>query len=479
MKLSTLLPHLIAPKDVEITGISSNSKDINPGYVFFAIRGINVNGENFIDDAIAQGAKAIVSEKTSGIYKDCVMLHSDNVRRDLSLACAQFFAPLPQKIAGVTGTSGKTSSAKFVYDMYKILGEPVGYTGTIGTYYNDKIIDGLTTPEPFELFPLLQDMKSKGIDKVVMEISSQGLDQYRPDGLDIKVAAFTNLSRDHIDYHKTMENYLVSKTRLFSEVMNPQGIAVINADVAEGKHIEQVCKSRHLTTWTFGEKGKELKLLKLGRHADGLDLDLEILGKKYSLQTKLVGDFMAYNLLTSLGMILALEEGKNVERIIEVAGKVHNVAGRLELVATTKAGAKIYVDYAHKPEALEKVIENLRPYTQNNLIVLFGCGGNRDKGKRPIMGKIACDLADKVIVTDDNPRHEDAATIRAEIMAACNEKAINVGDRRTAIKLGASMLQAGDVLLLAGKGHEDYQKIGDETLHFSDKEEALNALQSS
>lgn len=476
MKLSEILPHLKIAQDAEIKKLVSNSKEVSQGSAFFAIKGAHVNGNDFIDAAITAGAVAIIYDGADALKNGVTFIHSDNVRQDLTLTASHFFAPFPERIAGVTGTSGKTSSAKFVYDIYRLLKKNVGYTGTIGTMYGDKFIDGLTTPEPVDLFSEMHEMKKTGVEYLAMEVSSQGLDQYRTDGINFKVAAFTNLSRDHIDYHETMEQYFLSKLRFFSEVLPEDGIAVLNADVPEFEKLRETVTKRGARIWSYGASGKEIKLLNSTRRVDGQDLEFEVFGKKYSLATSLVGDFQAYNLMTAIGMAAGLEEGHNIEEIMSILPQLKNADGRLELVGSTKNGANVYVDYAHKPEALEKVINNLRPYTKNKLVVLFGAGGNRDKGKRPMMGKIACELADLVIVTDDNPRYEEPSTIRAEIMAACNEKAIEVGERHLAIEKGVSMLSEGDVFLIAGKGHETGQKIGDQVFHFNDKEEALEAI---
>ena len=379
------------------------------------------------------------------------------------------------KILAVTGTNGKTSIADFTRQMMSFLGYKAASIGTIGVVSDVmENVETLTTPDSVTLHKILTDLANFGVDYVSMEASSVGIEQYRMDGLNIKVAGFTNLTQDHLDYHLTMENYFEAKKQLFSRVLSANGTAVLNADIKEFAELEKICKNRGIKVLSYGINGSDLKIINRVPHAEGQTLKLSVFNEEYQVELPLIGEFQAMNVLCALGMVIALK-GRFDKRMIDYIPHIKGAPGRLDRVGALPNGAGIYVDYAHTPDALENVLETMRHHTKNKLWVVFGCGGDRDKLKRPIMGKIAKDLADEIVVTDDNPRSEDAAQIRREIMAEC-PKAYEIGNRIKAIKFAISKLSAGDMLVIAGKGHETGQKIGDKVIPMNDIEEARKQL---
>lgn len=473
-KLAELSGCSVTNPEIEIAGATDNSKQVEEGFVFAALSGAKTNGEKYIDEAIANGAAAILlpadkKRKDSRIP----YFYAENPRKAFALMAAAFNPLQPETIVAVTGTNGKTSTSVFTRQIWEQAGLCAASMGTIGIISPVMTKEGnLTSPPPSILYKDVNELASKGVTNLAIEASSHGIDQCRLDGLKIKAAGFTNLTRDHLDYHGDMEHYLLAKLRLFSDLIVPEGAGVINADIAECNIITSTCKSRKIQTFTYGFQGKELRILNHRADALGQNLLLDVLGKRYNIRLPLTGDFQAMNALCALGLAIAC--GADADKAVEALESLKGSWGRLENVVTLSNGAAVYVDYAHTPDAMENVLNTLRPNTVGKLSIVFGCGGDRDRGKRPQMGAVAAKLADRVIVTDDNPRTEDANFIRSEIMPACPD-ALEIGDRRKAIFAAIKELNAGDVLVIAGKGHETGQKIGDTVHPFNDTEEAINA----
>ncbi|MBB4953207.1 UDP-N-acetylmuramoyl-L-alanyl-D-glutamate--2,6-diaminopimelate ligase [Agrobacterium vitis] len=482
MKLHDLtdgaLRELIGPlnsslADLEMTGLTADSRKVQPGMMFFALAGVKADGVEFIKDAVARGAAVVVS--STPVDAGVPVLLTDQPRRALALAAARFYASQPQTMVAVTGTAGKTSVASFVRQIWAYAGldsAQIGTTGVMSSKRND--YGSLTTPDPVALHKMLAELAGEGVTHAAMEASSHGLDQSRLDGVVLKAAAFTNLGRDHMDYHPTVEHYMAAKMRLF-DVLLPKGSpAVIFADDEWSAEAIRVATAAGHDVRTVGRAGTFLTLKRVEHSRHRQFAEIHHAGAIYEVDLPLAGDFQIANALVAAG--LAIATGVAVETAMKALEKLQGAAGRLELVAQTKAGALAYVDYAHKPDALENVLTAVRPFTSGRIITVFGCGGDRDKGKRPIMGEIANRLADIVIVTDDNPRSEVAATIRSEVMAA-TPKGIEIADRAQAIRAGVAMLASGDTLIVAGKGHEEGQIVGTETLPFSDHVEIRKAME--
>jgi UDP-N-acetylmuramoyl-L-alanyl-D-glutamate--2,6-diaminopimelate ligase len=406
------------------------------------------------------------------------LITDDDPRRRLALMAARFYDMQPRTIAAVTGTNGKTSVASFTRQIWQRLGHEAASLGTLGLVPpRPDAPQSLTTPDPVELHRCLAALAKDGIDHLVMEASSHGLDQRRLDGVAIGAAAFTNLTRDHLDYHGGMDAYLAAKRRLFGELLDVEGTAVLNADDPASTGLAAACAARGLRVLTYGTQGRDLRLLHQRPTQRGQRLTLEIDGRRHEVSLLLAGTFQAANVLAALGLVLATgaQTPGALDRALDVLGGLEGVPGRLEPVGRTPAGGEVYVDYAHTPDALQTVLQALRPHASARLHVLFGCGGDRDPGKRPMMGEIAARLADAVIVTDDNPRSEDPATIRRAILAAA-PRAEEIGDRGEAIARAVATLSAGDVLVIAGKGHESGQIVGDRVLPFDDRDVARRSI---
>ncbi|WP_136618210.1 MULTISPECIES: UDP-N-acetylmuramoyl-L-alanyl-D-glutamate--2,6-diaminopimelate ligase [Mesorhizobium] len=465
----------IASVDLEVTGISSDSRQVKPGVVFFALAGTKADGAVYAADAAARGAAAIVAGKGSTIAGLSVpVLAVDDPRLVLALSAARYFGKQPQTMVAVTGTSGKTSVAAFTRQIWEQAGyaaASIGTTGVVAPGRND--YGSLTTPDPVALHQLLRELADAGVTHASMEASSHGLDQRRLDGVKLAAGGFTNLGRDHMDYHPTIEDYHRAKLRLFDALLPKGAPAVIFADDPWSAPTIKAAQAAGLEVLTVGRHGDFLRLKRVEHERHRQRAEVEADGVLYEIDLPLAGDFQISNALVSAG--LAISTGTPVAKALMALEKLKGAPGRLDLVGTTANGAPVYVDYAHKPDALENVLASVRPFTTGRVIVVFGCGGDRDRGKRPIMGEIATRLADVVIVTDDNPRSEVPETIRAAILAAA-PGAIEIGDRRQAIHEAVAMLHAGDTLIVAGKGHEEGQTIGSETLHFSDHEEVRAAL---
>ena len=464
-----------ASADLEVTGISSDSRQVKPGVVFFALAGTKADGAAYAADAARRGALVIVSGKSSSIAGLPVpVLAVDDPRLALALSAARYFGKQPQTMVAVTGTSGKTSVAAFTRQIWEQVGyaaASIGTTGVVAPGRND--YGSLTTPDPVALHQLLRELADAGVTHASMEASSHGLDQRRLDGVKLAAGGFTNLGRDHMDYHPTVEDYHRAKLRLFDTLLPKGAPAVIFADDPWSAPTIQAAQAAGLKVLTVGRHGDFLTLKRVEHERHRQRAEVEAEGVLYEIDLPLAGDFQISNALVSAG--LAISTGTPVAKALAALEKLKGAPGRLDLVGTTVSGAPVYVDYAHKPDALENVLASVRPFTTGRVMVVFGCGGDRDRGKRPIMGEIATRLADVVIVTDDNPRSEEPETIRAAILAAA-PGAIEIGDRRKAIHEAVAMLHAGDTLIVAGKGHEEGQTIGTETLHFSDHEEVRAAL---
>jgi UDP-N-acetylmuramoyl-L-alanyl-D-glutamate--2,6-diaminopimelate ligase len=457
-----------------VTGLAMDSRAVKPGDVFFALAGSKTDGARFVDQAIASGAVAVVGENGASTDARVPFIAVSNPRRALALAAATIFPQQPQIIAAVTGTSGKTSVAAFLRQIWERLGDAAASIGTIGLVSPKRTVYGsLTTPDPIALHRELDELAREGVTHLALEASSHGLDQDRLDGVRISAAGFTNLSRDHMDYHPTIAHYLGAKLRLFRELVAADGVAVIAADHAHSADFIAAAKARNLRTLTVGRNGDGIRLLDVEIDGFGQRIKVSASGQNIAGNVWLFGDFQIENILVAAG--LAIGTGSDPEAVFATLQHLEGAKGRLERVGTHN-GAPIFVDYAHKPDALAKALQALRPYASGKLVVVFGAGGDRDAGKRPLMGEIAAENADSVIVTDDNPRSENPAAIRAAILAAA-PGAREIGDRAEAIETAIASLQPGDVLLVAGKGHETGQTVGDRVLPFSDHDAVAAALE--
>jgi UDP-N-acetylmuramoyl-L-alanyl-D-glutamate--2,6-diaminopimelate ligase len=476
LTLGALFPGAFAGEQASrvVCGVTMDSRAVLPGHVFVAYAGAKTDGARYMPDAIARGAVAVIAAgpRPADLAASVAFASLPDPRHALALAAARVHPRQPGIITAVTGTSGKSSVADFTRQIYAALGHNAASLGTVGVVTASGAQYGyLTTPDPVTLHATLDRLAGDGITHLAMEASSHGLDQRRLDGVRLSAAAFINLGRDHLDYHPTMEDYLQAKLRLW-ELMPAGAPAVVNLDGAWSDRAAAAALSRGLRLLTVGRVGDAIRQLKVERVGFAQRLTVAVSGRILDVTLPLVGDFMAGNALVAAGF--ALSTGEDPEAAIMAIGGLSGVPGRLERAGTHNGGLAI-VDYAHKPDALAAVLDTLRPYATGRLISLFGCGGDRDRGKRPIMGTISVRKADVTIVTDDNPRSEVPAAIRAEIMAAA-PGAVEIGDRAAAIRHGVAMLEPGDVLVVAGKGHETGQIVGDRTLPFSDHDEIALAI---
>jgi len=465
-----------AAADPDILALTADSRDVRPGTLFAALAGAKVDGRAFIEQAVEQGAAAILTDPSEDARETGVPLILDpNPRRRLALMAARFYGRQPQQTVAVTGTNGKTSVASFVRQIWRALGHPAAALGTLGLDapgFAGKA--GLTTPDPVQLQALLAELSEAGIDHLALEASSHGLDQHRLDGVELKAAAFTNLSRDHFDYHGGEKAYFQAKARLFQDLLPKGATAVLNADIPEFPRLKAIAEKRGQKVLTFGERADAITLIDRQPDAEGQTLTLSIEGHHYQCRTGLVGDFQAQNLLAALALVLATSD-QGPERVAPLLSDVKGAPGRLQRVEGREPMVSVFIDYAHTPDALAHVLAALRPHVEKNLSVVFGCGGDRDTGKRPEMGKIAVEHADRVFITDDNPRSERPELIRRAILGAA-PGAIEIADRADAIHRAVMLLDVGDGLVIAGKGHETGQIVGSETLPFNDLAVAKAAL---
>jgi UDP-N-acetylmuramoyl-L-alanyl-D-glutamate--2,6-diaminopimelate ligase len=479
MKLRAILPPDATiesgSSDLEVCGVAADSRAVKPGDVFVAIEGGKTDGLKFVAAALAAGAAAILAQRApeTPLPDGIAFVRAGNPRRALALIAAKVFARQPPTIAAVTGTSGKTSVTAFTRQIWTALGHSAASVGTIGIVSpRGETYGSLTTPDPVALHRSLDALSREGVTHLAIEASSHGLDQYRLDGLRIAAAAFTNLSRDHLDYHPTIEAYLAAKLRLFEELSAPGCAAVIDVDHEYAATVVAAAKRRGLRLLTVGRHGDGIRLIDSAMDGFAQRLRIANAGKEFGVRLPLVGEFQVENALVAAGLVVGT--GSDPAAVFAALENIVGAKGRLDL-AGVKNGAPIFIDYAHKPDALAKALDALRPAASGKLVVVFGAGGDRDRGKRPLMGEVAAAKADRVIVTDDNPRSEEPAAIRAAILAAA-PGAAEIGDRRDAIRAAIAGLGAGDVLLIAGKGHETGQIIGDRTIPFSDHEAVAAAL---
>ncbi|MGH6814908.1 MAG: UDP-N-acetylmuramoyl-L-alanyl-D-glutamate--2,6-diaminopimelate ligase [Hyphomicrobiaceae bacterium] len=478
MRLAALFgSEAVAPADgadVEITSLTADSRTVVPGALFAALPGSTADGAAFVADAIAHGAAAVLLPLETSVSPVSVpVLRAADPRRALALMAAAFYDRQPKIMLAVTGTSGKTSVAEFTRQILAGLGRRAASLGTMGLVTPEgAVYGGLTTPDPIALHSTLARLADEGIDHLAFEASSHGLDQRRLDGVRLTAAAFTNLGRDHLDYHASIDDYFQAKLRLF-DILLPSGRpAVVNADGAGAAEVVAVARRRGLPAIGTGRAGETLKLRDVRPHGFAQHLTVEHDGRVTDIRLPLLGAYQADNALLAAG--LAVATGAEAARVLPLLETLIGVKGRLEVVAETRGGL-VVVDYAHKPEALQAALAALRPFASGRLICVFGCGGNRDRGKRPVMGRIAAAAADLTIVTDDNPRREDPAVIRAEILAGA-AGAREIADRGAAIDTAIGLMTAGDVVLIAGKGHETGQIVGSTVLPFSDHDVVRAAL---
>ena len=475
MKLSDLLDNPDQIPDVEICGITADSRKVEPGFMFVALPGLLFNGADFIEDAIDAGASAILSVPQAKLDSaDVVWILDEFPGRIFPHIVSRFFKKQPDNIAAVTGTNGKTSVAFFTQQIWKQLGIKAASVGTLGIQSDDyEQHTGLTTPDPIVIHKAMSELCERGVDHVVFEASSHGLDQRRLDGLNISAAAFTNLTHDHLDYHKTEEEYFNAKKRLFTEVLKPSKTAVLNIDSPLVRDVQKICEDRDHKIITVGHDDGDIRLLDQTTSSSGQDITVSYEKKLYDISLPLVGHFQAINALMAVGLVIGC--GGNAEKAFQALSYLRPVRGRMEQAGRHPSGARIYVDYAHTPDALEIVLHALKPHVRGKLSVVFGCGGDRDKAKRKIMGEIAENLADSIYVTDDNPRSEIPNVIRSEILAGC-PSGVDAGDRLNAIEHAVSEMKSGDILLIAGKGHEQGQTIGDQVFEFDDVSAVRSAI---
>lgn len=476
MLLSQLLKYLNISidfnEDVDILSISDRAQEIQKGALFFAVKGLKSDGADFICEAERNGAVAIMSDRPVSTTLPLIVV--SDIRKKMAETAALFYSTEHLKKIAVTGTNGKTSTVFFVQQLMNEMGVLSAGLGTIGIESPVMHRYGsMTTPDPISLNHSLFELSSKNVQLVALEASSHGLDQHRLAGLTFQAAGFTNITRDHLDYHGTMEAYLKAKMRLFSECLSPDGIAVINADIPEYAQIKSELEKRKIRFFSYGQNGETFRLIQCFPLETGQQLTFEAFGERYTAEINIFGDFQVMNLLCALGLCVAI--GADLNLLVSKLKDLKAPAGRLECVGQSFLGGQVFVDYAHTPDALKRVLISLRPHTKGRLICLFGCGGNRDTGKRAQMGKIAQQLADIVYITDDNPRFEDPELIRFSIKEACPQ-GIEIHDRAEAIHMSVSQLKKGDVLVVAGKGHEEGQIINGVSYVFNDKTEVQLAL---
>jgi UDP-N-acetylmuramoyl-L-alanyl-D-glutamate--2,6-diaminopimelate ligase len=458
------------------TGLTCDSRKVKPGYLFAALSGSQADGADFISDALAHGAVAVLGVPALAEMVEQAgarFIADENPRARLAHMAAAFYHAQPETVAAVTGTKGKSSVVAFLRQLWSGAGHVAASLGTVGvTGPKGTIPLSHTTPDPVEIHARLAELAKEGVDHLALEASSHGLDQCRLDGVRLAAVGFTNITRDHMDYHPTFESYLAAKLRLFNTLAPDGAVAVVDADGAHADAFVDAARARGLRLMTVGRAGEDIRLTGCKSRGDDQDLTLTHGGNTYNVTLPLAGAFQASNALVAAGLAVGL--GDNPQKVFAALAELKGAPGRMEKVAFAASGAPIYDDYAHTPDSLEKVLEALRPHTPARLHLVFGCGGDRDAGKRPLMGEIGVRLADVVIVTDDNPRSEVPGAIRAQIMARA-PGAREIGDRAQAIETAVASLGKGDVLVIAGKGHESGQYINGVTHPFSDRAQAITA----
>ena len=452
-------------EEAVVTGFAIDHRKVAPGTVFGAFQGTQANGEDFIPAAIKAGAIAVVA-RPGVVVEGAVHIADDNPREKFAHLAASFFAPFPGIAVAVTGTNGKTSTVEMTRQLWRMAGHHAASIGTLGvTTADDTVTTGLTTPDIVTFLSNVAGLAREGVTHVAFEASSHGLSQYRTEGLPVRAAAFTNLSRDHLDYHGDMAAYFCAKLRLFADVLDPDGAAVVWVDDPNSERVIDLARERGNRLVTVGEHGDTLRLVERDPTLLGQGLTIEAEGRTHKVNLPLIGAYQAANALIAAGLVIAT--GGNAAQTIANLARLQPVRGRLERAVITRTGAPVYVDYAHTPDALEAAIAALKPHTRGRLILVFGAGGDKDRGKRELMGQAAAAGADVTIVTDDNPRSEDPAAIRADILKGV-PGAIEIGGRREAIAAAVAMAEADDIVLLAGKGHEQGQIVAGMVLPFDD-----------
>jgi UDP-N-acetylmuramoyl-L-alanyl-D-glutamate--2,6-diaminopimelate ligase len=477
------------PTPVSIHSVTDDSRRVEPGSLFVAIGGSRDDGGRYVKDALANGAAAVLvasdwAAEATSLGADAAVLVANEPRLALAQLAARFYGPQPRYVAAVTGTDGKTSVAHFTCALWEWQGKKAASFGTVGVTGKSLPPElsghavANTTPGSVALHQLLQKLAGYGVQHVAMEASSHGLHQHRMDGVRLFAAAFTNLTHDHLDYHGTQEAYFQAKARLFADLLPAGGIALINAEDARAAELLAICKSKGLHAWRYGQvRGSELELLEWKPFAQGAHIKLRLLGKDYERDVPLLGRFQVMNLLAAMGMVAS--GGEPIEQLVDYLPQAEGVPGRMQRAVLTPKGAVVLVDYAHTPGALEQVLKAVRLHAEHaRVIVVFGCGGDRDPAKRPVMGEIAGRLADVAVLTDDNPRSENPVAIRAAVkagMAQATAELHEIGDRAEAIAAAIAIAKQGDVVLIAGKGHEKEQIIGDVKHPFDDVQIARDA----
>ncbi len=452
----------------EIAGITADSREVAPGFLFAALPGARTDGRRFIAEAVARGAAAVLAPEGVELEDgELALLTSPDARAALARLAARHAGGQPETVVAVTGTNGKTSVAHFTRQLWEMEGRAAAAVGTLGLPGRGP---GLPTPEPVALHRALAELAADGVTHLALEASSHGLEQRRLDGVGFRAAAFTNLSRDHLDYHATPEAYLAAKRRLFAELLPEDGTAVLNADSPRFGDMASAARGRVIS---WGRRGRDLAIVEAAPSPRGHGLRVAAFGREHSVEIPLIGGFQIENALCAVGLAVAC--GSSPETAVGNCAGLAGVPGRLQMVARHPSGAAVFVDYAHTPDALGAVLAALRAHGPKRLLVVFGCGGDRDPGKRPMMGRVAAERADVAFVTDDNPRSEDAAGIRSQILAAAPD-AIEIAGREEAIAEAAGQLAAGDMLVIAGKGHETGQIVGNEILPFDDADVARRAV---
>lgn len=450
--------HAAESADVQVRGVTANWEAVEPGWVFVSLVGQGEDGRAHVSEAARRGAVAVLGPSGIGAGENAgsvPVVVDDNPQRAFALLAARFFGRQPNVVVAVTGTDGKTSVVEFTAQLWRLLGRRAASLGTLGLRPPGRQLpERLTTPFPMTLHSCLASVADKGIDRLALEATSIGLNEHRVDGVELAAGAFTNLSQEHLGYHGSVDAYRAAKRRLFASILAPGGSAVLNADSAEVDDLASVCRTRGHEVWTYGRRGTQIRLEHLEAMEDAQRLTVGLLGRRRQVTMPLIGGFQAMNAMCALGLVVAT--GEDAESAFSALPGLRPVPGRLERVARHPCGAPIYVDYAHTPNGLRTLLEAVRPFVAQRMVLVFGCGGESDRGKRPQMGEIAGRLADLVIITDDNPRSEHAGTIRSEIVSGC-PAAVEIGDRVDAIETGVRQLGSGDVMIVAGKGHESVQ----------------------
>lgn len=476
--MTPMTPQIDTLQDVQITGLTADSRRVEPGYLFAALpsatQGSGTDGRNFIGDALVRGAVAVLAPPGTVLDDRAQLIVDENPRRQLALLAGRFYQRQPKTVAAVTGTNGKSSVVGFTRQIWSRLGLSAAGIGTLGIDA-DGFDTGpsLTTPDPVALHKTLADLADAGVDHLAMEASSHGLDQHRLDGVTIAAAAFTNLTRDHLDYHNSEADYFAAKRRLFEQLLPAGGTAVLNADSPHYEEFRDACRQAGHRISSYGHNASDMRIDDLSPLADGLRLCVTIARRTFETRLPLVGAFQAHNALAALG--LAIGCGAAVDDAFAALAQLNGVRGRMQLAGRHANGAMVYIDYAHTPDALETALKAIRPHVAGKLAVVFGAGGDRDPGKRAMMGEVAAQFADRAIVTDDNPRREDPASIRRQILTGCPDAA-EFDNRAKAIAAAIGDLAPEDVLIIAGKGHETGQIIGNQTLPFDDAAVAQSVI---